>query len=95
MQRIGVPARKAAKRDQRGPLNPCWKGDKAGYQAMHLRVRTARGNPTSCSICQRSGCIIDWANLSGNYADVADYAAMCRSCHTTYDGRVANLRGAQ
>ena len=30
-------------------------------------------------------CTYDWANLTGDYADVSDFARMCRSCHRRYD----------
>jgi hypothetical protein len=27
----------------------------------------------------------DWANLTGNYDDIWDFAPMCRLCHSHYD----------
>jgi hypothetical protein len=92
-RRNGMKARVAAKRDQRGPRNSSWKGDRAGYQALHLRVYQAKGRPTACSVCGTTTArAFDWANLTGNYQDITDYAAMCRSCHWRYDGTVQNLR---
>jgi len=94
MRRHGLPARPAIKRNQRGRMNTGWKGDQAGYQALHLRVYRARGRPTTCSMCGTTDPTktYDWANLTGNYQDIADFAPMCRSCHWRYDGRVQNLR---
>lgn len=93
MRRHAIASRPAAKRNQRGARNHMWKGDKAGYQALHARVQNARGTPSLCSVCGRDddGTIYDWANLTGDYTDVDDYARMCRSCHHRFDGRAANL----
>lgn len=76
--------RKAIKRDQRGEKNHAWRGDAAGYQALHLRVRSHRGIPETCVECGSSG-PCEWANLTGRYEEVDDYASMCRSCHRRYD----------
>jgi hypothetical protein len=94
MMRHEIWARVAAKRDQCGPKNHAWKGDGAKYQALHLRVARIRGKPQRCEVCgsvdpKRA---YDWANLSGRYADVQDYARMCRSCHWKRDGKIANIR---
>ena len=87
MRRHRIQARPAAKRDQRGAANATWRGDDASYAALHKRVEAARGRPTYCSQCgtQDPDRTYDWANLTGKYAVVADYARMCRSCHRTYD----------
>ena len=88
MPRHGIERRKAVKRNQSGAANHMWRGDEAGYQAMHLRVEAARGKPSVCSRCDATdpGLIYEWANLTGHYEDVHDYARMCRSCHRQFDG---------
>ena len=81
-----LPKRRvAAKRDQAGAANHMWRGDEAGYQALHLRVEAARGKPHECSKCGSTEGRMEWANLTGNYADVDDYARMCVSCHRNFD----------
>ena len=81
-----VPERRAAvKRNQRGPNNLMWRGDRAGYKALHLRVATARGKPSECEWCGATQGWFDWANLTGRYEDVRDYARLCRSCHRRHD----------
>lgn len=89
MQRHGIPRRPAwhVRFDYSGPQNPGWKGEQATYSALHYRVYRARGLPKECSVCGTTdpSKYYDWANLSGNYADVNDYARMCRSCHIKHD----------
>lgn len=96
MRANGITARVAAVRDQRGPNNRGWKGDAAGYQAMHLRVASARGTPSVCEHCGATTAKrFEWANLTGNYADPMDYVRLCSSCHHRMDGHVRNLQGTR
>lgn len=92
MRRHSIPARVAAKRDQFGGHNHAWKGDEAGYQALHRRLYSRYGRPEHCSQCGTTEPgHYDYANLSGRYHDVNDYAPMCRSCHWKYDKKVLNI----
>ena len=70
-----------------GKNNPSWKGDKAKYDALHIRVGVARGRPRLCEVCGTTNKQkkYDWANLTGKYLDVMDYKRMCVSCHRKYD----------
>jgi hypothetical protein len=54
------------------------------YSTLHYRVRSARGK-ASIHTCACGDPAEQWANLTGNYADVADYEAMCRRCHVAFD----------
>lgn len=93
MRRNGIVARTAAKRDQFGEKNHAWKGDGASYQALHVRLYKRFGKPSQCSVCgTKEAPAFDYANLTGNYTDLSDYAPMCRSCHHKFDGRAANLQ---
>lgn len=98
MKRYNIPRRPpgVALTPKSGDLNPGWKGDKAGYSALHFRVERQRGKPQHCTQCGTTDPAkwYEWANLTGNYADVNDYARMCRSCHRTYDGERRRLTGA-
>lgn len=89
MRRYGIQPRPPVKRDQTGERNSTWKGDEAGYQAMHLRVERRRGTPSECAACDRTdpAATYDWANLSGHYDDPTDYVRLCRSCHHRFDNR--------
>lgn len=95
MVRYEIPRRRAIKRDQRGPRNSSWKGDDAGYSALHLRVATERGTPSLCEHCGTTNSKrFEWANLTGNYTDVFDYGRLCSSCHHKMDGTIKNIRAA-
>ena len=89
VERFVDERRKVGKRDQCGPLNDSWRGDEAGYSAMHLRVIAARGRPKWCACCDTTDPSITyhWANLSGHYEDIRDYARLCPSCHRRLDAR--------
>lgn len=67
--------------------NPAWKGENAGYKALHLWVsyRKKRNN-----ICEKCGTKVsikyEFANISGRYKrDIDDYMELCKRCHIYYD----------
>lgn len=71
-----------------------WKGDEAGYFALHLRISKQLGRPKLCEICRTTDKRkrYEWANLTGDYANVKDYRRMCQSCHRRYDNRKKVLK---
>ena len=85
--RHGMATRPADGRPPSGPANIRWKGDEASYSALHYRVSRRRGKPAHCSRCDMTDPArrYHWANLTGRYSDVDDYAPMCASCHKRYD----------
>jgi hypothetical protein len=95
MRRHGIATRVAAKRDQWGHNNHAWKGGEAGKQAFHRRLYSRFGKPSSCAECGTDDPSrhYDYANLTGLYESLNDYAPMCRSCHWKYDGTIANISG--
>lgn len=97
MQRNGIKARVAAKRNQFGELNHQWKGDEATKSAMHIRLYKRFGQPKKCEICgtEDETKSYDWANLTGHYEDETDYKRMCRSCHWKFDEKHKNWKGAK
>ena len=58
------------------------------YLRGHRLVRSERGDPETCEAC--GGPAMDWASIKGDYLDVWDYQAMCRSCHISMDTRRAH-----
>ena len=92
MRRNSIVARVAAKRDQFGARNHAWKGDDASKYAFHRRLYSRFGKPSRCSQCGTTEAAhYDYANLSGLYEDLNDYAPMCRSCHSKYDDKILNI----
>ena len=89
IERYEIPRHRPGKRDQHQENNDNWLGDAAGYSAMHLRVIVARGRPSRCACCDTTdpGIQYHWANLSGHYEDIHDYARLCPPCHRRLDAR--------
>lgn len=89
MPRHGIARRGLGKRNQQGEKNATWRGDRATLDAMHLRVERVRGKPQRCALCDTADPSIryEWANLSGHYNDIYDYARLCVPCHRRLDGR--------
>lgn len=87
MPRHGIARRPAGKRDQEKQNNAAWRGDAAGYKALHLRVAAERGKPQACGRCGHAGegRRYEWANLTGSYTDISDYERMCVPCHRKFD----------
>lgn len=64
-----------------------WKGDKAGYHAVHLWLSKHFSKPDACEQCgKKDFSRLEWANISGEYKrDISDYKALCPSCHRLMD----------
>ena len=71
-----------------------WKGDDASKQAFHRRLYSRFGKPVKCTVCGTTDKLksYDYANLSGEYGDLNDYSAMCRTCHWKYDNKILNIK---
>lgn len=97
MKRNNIKARKAKKRNQSGENNDNWKGDDAGYSALHYRKEQISGKPQKCEVCGTDdpAKAYHWASLTKKYNDPADYKRMCHSCHAKNDGVIANINKAQ
>lgn len=88
--RNGYKCRVAKKRNQTGESNDSWKGDGAGYSALHYRVGNVRGKPSFCVMCE-SEVACQWANVSGKFENVYDYIRLCASCHSVFDKKIRNI----
>jgi len=66
-----------------------WKGDKAGYVALHMWIVKNYGNANCCENvdCKsKNPKRFEWANISGEYKrDREDYIMLCPSCHRKKD----------
>ena len=74
----GVPILK-----NRGENNIKWKGDNAGYRALHLWVERQLGKAKMCqNNSAHSSTRYHWANVSGEYKrDISDWIEVCPSCN--------------
>lgn len=87
-KKLGIKSRIPFKRNQLGENNSSWKFSDVTYAAFHYRVESSRGKPHYCSACgNMESSRYEWANLTGKYDDVMDYARMCVSCHRKYDSK--------
>ena len=95
MRFYAIKPRRQVKRNQWGAGNSNWKGNKAGYQALHLRVYRVKGCPRFCEKCKTTKAKrYEWASMSKRYDDPSDYKRLCLSCHKKHDNVIKNLRNA-
>lgn len=89
-------SRDCAYRDCREEKAGAWKGENAGYSALHKFVASRRGQPLICEQCDKETNgrhEIAWANISGEYKrDLSDWARLCAKCHKAFDSHKVSLR---
>jgi len=75
--------------------NGMWKGEKVGYNSLHLWIRKHKPKSDFCEKCKIRK-PIDISNISGEYKrDINDFEWLCRRCHMKSDGRFKNLKGGR
>ena len=64
-----------------------WKGDDAGYHALHKWIIAQKGKPNMCELCgTKDSTRYEWANKSREYKrDFSDWMRLCISCHRKMD----------
>lgn len=74
----------------RGSRNAAWKGENAGYNAMHYWVKKRLGPASNCENCGTKDTYrYEWANMSGEYQrDLSDWVSLCVRCHRWIDNNV-------
>ena len=72
-----------------GVENNAWKGDGAGYSAIHKWITNQKGKPKKCEHCGKSGAgRYEWANKDHKYKrELSDYIGLCPRCHRRYDSK--------
>lgn len=85
-----IPWNKGKKIDQTsGDRNGNWKGDSAGYQAIHSWLVRNHGLADKCehSECPRKSTSYEYALIHGReYSrDIKNFIKLCQSCHRKYD----------
>lgn len=98
--------RKAGSPGLPGDCHPMWKGDDAGYDAIHLRLRARRGPATQSSCIDCGGPADQWSytkdcpnekreerqgRVHAYSTDLNRYVARCFSCHTLFDHTQAEV----
>lgn len=77
-----------------GASNYGWKGDGAGYGAVHKWVNIKKRKPSSCENCGKEGNSyqIQWSNIDHKYKrNLDDYTALCVACHKKHDATLNNI----
>lgn len=66
-----------------------WKGDDAGYGAIHSWLYRNFGKPIECEKCGEKKRRITWANKDHKYKrDRSEWMQLCYSCHKKHDLRL-------
>lgn len=70
----------------RGDKHWNWKGNNAGYEALHVWLNTNVPKQGVCERCSNKTRTF-WANMTGRYLREVreDWAELCYSCHTKED----------
>ena len=79
----------ASLRDMTAEQARRWKGQKAGYHAVHIWLTEHYDKGDSCEECGTTEASrLEWANISGEYfREREDYRVLCPSCHRLMDNR--------
>lgn len=65
----------------KGSKHGLWKGNAAGYSAVHRWVRRNKPKPDYCEICHKRA-DVDLANITGVYKrDFNNWMYQCHECH--------------
>ena len=81
-----------ASKNRTGDKSSAWKGDKVGYQGLHVWVRRHLPKPRLCQDCETVP-PYELANISQEYKrDLNDWEWVCRKCHMEKDGRLERTR---
>jgi hypothetical protein len=69
-----------------------WQGEFASYRSMHRWVVRHKGQPKTCTHCNKTGLTshrIHWANIDHKYRrNLDDYIRLCVKCHHKYDSQL-------
>ena len=72
-----------------GEKSPMWKGDDAGYSAIHSWIKRKYGKAYRCEngSCLERSLAYEWSLLRGkNYErKIENFWMLCMSCHRKYD----------
>ena len=80
--------------NQKGSNNNAWKGDKAGYSAMHKRRSNETGRYKKGSKCAWCGSTKNLESVTVHGSGGKKFITLCKSCHSKYDKKYKNLKKA-
>jgi len=65
-----------------------WKGDDAGYVAIHTWLTKYYDKGNKCEQCgNENASRLEWSNINGDYTrDRSNWQVLCPSCHRKFDG---------
>ena len=71
-----------------------WKGEAAGYVAIHMWIKKHWGMPDHCDMCNcHDASRYEWCNKDKKYRRVReDWMQLCPSCHRIYDCAIIRER---
>ena len=76
----------------KGNKNGMWKGDDAGYVALHLWVNSNWKKEKICEECRTKN-NVQLANVTGVYKrDFSNWKYLCSKCHYKHDGQYLRKR---
>jgi hypothetical protein len=87
MERHGIEARPTS-----GPDSGRWI-ENISYIGAHARVKSVRGQATTCTKCGTTDGRIEWAHMSDDLTAIDDFAEMCVSCHRAHDAAERKVKG--
>lgn len=74
---------------KRGKFARRWKGDLAGYSAIHIWIKKNYGKAKEChnlDCLKLPSARFEWASISGKcLRDINDYIQLCTRCHRKFD----------
>jgi hypothetical protein len=87
MSKLSLETRQKQRLSKLAEKNPMWRGDKAGYEALHWWVSQRLPKPAKCQKCFLKP-PYDLANITGIYTrELINWRYLCRKCHMASDGR--------
>lgn len=84
-----------AKKLYKNEKNPAWKGDKAGYNALHNWMRKHKKKPSYCGKCGKATNKLELSNNGILNRDPINYEYLCCRCHKIKDGTISNIRNQE
>jgi hypothetical protein len=95
-KKLSVEHRKNISRahsDVSGTKNPRWKGEKASLCAIHIWIRTRKGNASNYPCVDCGKVAHHWSNKDHKHTrDLKDYQPRCSLCHDRYDYKINNKK---